>query len=115
MKKVLAGISVLLIATFAIIFSVHAQNNQQETKKNCTEATSKDCKSGPNGGSCCKMKYGTTAEKSCTGQAKCGATGDSHPCCKDAKDGKSCCKGTATTSADGKKCEHQCEKSAPSK
>jgi hypothetical protein len=93
MKKVIFGISVLLIAVSAILITVNAQDKPQENKKACTGMTSKDCHSGPNGAACCgKMKYGSTADSSATAQAKCCDKGGNHTSCKDAKGGhEGCC------------------------
>ena len=115
MKKVIAGISILMIAAFAVIFTVNAQANQQDTKKTSNEATSKDCKKGPNGSPCCQMKYGSTADNSGSAQGKCGEKSATHSCCKEAKEGHDCCKSAGTASADGKKCDSQCTKTAPAK
>ncbi|MBK7713544.1 MAG: hypothetical protein IPJ37_23425 [Bacteroidales bacterium] len=37
MKKVIIGLSAVLISAFVIILAVNAQDNPQETKKACTE------------------------------------------------------------------------------
>jgi hypothetical protein len=93
MKKVIVGISVLLIAVSAILLTVNAQDKPQETKKACTEMTSKDCHSGPNGTACCgKMKYGSSADSTMADKGKCCQKGGDKASCKDGKDGhEGCC------------------------
>jgi hypothetical protein len=116
MKKVIIGLSAILISAFVVILAVNAQTSQQEKKKSCTEM-SKDGSKCPAATSCCKMKYGSTAEttaaepakckeKSCD-PAKCKEMGCDPAKCKEGKCEHESCKSACTTaSGEAKKCDH---------
>ena len=111
MKKVIIGISAVLVSAFVIILAVNAQTNPQETKK-CATAVSKDCPKGATTSACCKMKYGTTAEAKPCEKAKCTAKACDPANCKEAKCNPEECKAKCeTASNDGKQCEHAKAKS----
>jgi hypothetical protein len=102
MKKVIIGISAVVLAAFVIILTVSAQEKPQEVKKCCTEAASKDCAKGPHASSCCgAMKYGSTADAKACEHKNCKSAADST--CTGNKTGKSCCKASATTQAEASK------------
>jgi hypothetical protein len=112
MKKVLIGLSAVLISAFIIILAVNANDKPQETKKSCTEMAKDGSKCPAASSSCCKMKYGTTAEakpcekESCKEKAGCEAK------CKEGKCNHGSCKSaTASASGEAKKCDqatHKC-------
>jgi hypothetical protein len=104
MKKIIIGLSVVLISAFVVILAVNAQNNQQETKKSCTEM-SKDGSKCPAASSCCKMKYGTTSEARPCDQSKCKEKSCDPAKCKEAKCEHEGCKAACeTASGEAKKC-----------
>jgi hypothetical protein len=106
MKKVIIGISAVLVSAFVIILAVNARNNPQETKKATTEV-SKDCPKGQSASGCCKMKYGTTAETKPCDMSKCKEKGCDPANCKEAKSNAEGCKAKCeTASSDGKQCDH---------
>jgi len=105
MKKVIIGLSAVLISAFVVILVVNAQDKPQEAKKCCTEMAKESSKCPAAASSCCKMKYGTTAEgkacekENCKGKAGCEAK------CKEGKcDHESCKSATASASGEAKKC-----------
>jgi hypothetical protein len=106
MKKVIIGVSAVLVSAFVIILAINAQNNPQETKK-CTTEASKDCPKGANSSGCCKMKYGTTAEAKPCDLAKCKEKGCDPASCKEGKCSHEGCKAKCeTASGDGRQCDH---------
>jgi hypothetical protein len=111
MKKVIIGISAVLVSAFVIILTLNAQNNPQENKK-CTTEVSKDCSKGTGTSGCCKMKYGTTAESKPCDMSKCKEKGCDPSKCKEAKCSHEGCKANCEASAsDGKQCDHAKPKS----
>jgi hypothetical protein len=111
MKKVIIGVSAVLISAFVIILAVNAQNKPQETKK-CTTEASKDCQKGASTSGCCKMKYGTTAEAKPCDMAKGKEKGCDPANCKEGKCSHEGCKEKCeTASIDGKPCAHPTAKS----
>jgi hypothetical protein len=111
MKKLIIGISTVLIAAFVILLTVNGQSNPQDTKKSTTETASKDCQKGQTSGSCCKMKYGTTADTKSCDKSDCKEKGCDKSSCKEGKCTHEGCKSAGTTAAEGTKCSHQCPKS----
>lgn len=111
MKKFIIGISSVLLAAFVILLTVNGQNNQQDNKKCTTEAASKDCQKGPHAGSCCKMKYGSTADTKDCDKSKCKEKDCDKSACKDGKCSHEGCKSASTATGEGNKCSHQCPKS----
>jgi hypothetical protein len=104
MKRVIIGLSVVLISAFVVILAVNAKNNQQETRKSCTEM-SKNGSKCPAASSCCKMKYGTTSEEKACDQSKCKDKGCDQAKCKEGKCEHEGCKAAcAATSGEPKKC-----------
>jgi hypothetical protein len=108
MKKVIIGLSAVLLIAFVVILAVSAKSNPQETKK-CGAVASKECSKGADTTACCKMKYGSTA-----------ATGSDKAACKEKAACEAKCKegkcphesgnsATASTSGEAKKC---CQKKA---
>ena len=111
MKKVIIGISAVLVSAFVIILAVNAQNNPQETKK-CTTEVSKDCPKGPNASGCCKMKNAATAEAKPCEMAKCPGKVCDPANCKEGKCSHEGCKAKCeTASGDTKQCDHARAKS----
>jgi hypothetical protein len=111
MKKVIIGVSAVLLSAFVILLAVNAQDKPQETKKCCTEMAKDGSKCPAAESSCNKMKYGTTAEakasdkETCKGKAACEAK------CKEGKcDHESCKSATASASGEGKKCCEEAKK-----
>ena len=111
MKKVIIGLTAILISAFVVILAVNAQNNQKETKKCCTEM-SKDSLKCHSASSCCKMKYGSTSETKACDQSKCKEKCGDQAKCKEGKCEHQSCKGSCTTaSGEAKKCDHDKTKS----
>ena len=105
MKKAIVGISAIVLAAFVILLSVNAQNGQQDNKKSTTEKTAKDCSASKEGGSCCKMKYGSTAQTG-TAENKCKDQGCDKTAARDGKCNHEGCK-TAAASGEEKKGDTQ--------
>jgi hypothetical protein len=105
MKKAIVALSVILISAFVVILAVNAQNGPQENKKSCTEMSKSGTKC-PAAASCCKMKYGSTAQAKTCDQSKCKEKGCDPANCKEGKCDKANCK-TACTAAPcaAKKCD----------
>ena len=100
MKKVIIGLSALVVLTLAVVLTVNAQDNKT-TKKNKTEVVAGNCKGGPATSSCCAMKDKKSSECPAN-NAKCDSTKMSG--CDKTKSscekgmtgmtqGSSCCKG----------------------
>jgi uncharacterized protein YxeA len=103
MKKVIIGISAVLISAFVIILTVNAQDKPQETKKSCTEMAKDGSKCTTATSSCSKVKDGVTAEGKACDKEKAG-------CEAKCKEGK-CEHATASASGEGKKCCETADKS----
>jgi NH3-dependent NAD+ synthetase len=102
MKKVIIGLSAVLISAFVIILAVNAQDKTQETKKACTETAKDGSKCPAASSSCCKMKYGSTAEAKACDKEKAGCEGK----CKEGKCDHEGCKSACTNaSEETKKCD----------
>lgn len=100
MKKVILGLSGILVAAFVVILVANAQNNTQEVKKPATEV-SKDCAKCPAAASCAKM----AETKSCD-PAKCKEAGCDPAKCKEGKCDPATCKVACKNgTAEAKKCE----------
>ena len=101
MKKVIIGLSAILISAFVIILTVNAQDKPQETKKSCTEMAKNGSKCPAAASSCSKVKDGTTAEVKSCDKEKAGCEAN----CKEGKcEHESCKSATASASGEGKKC-----------
>jgi hypothetical protein len=115
MKKAIIGISALLIIAFVVILAVNAQNNQQETKKSCTEMSKDGSKCPAAASSCCKTKCGATAEAKTCDKTNCKEKEGCEAKCKEGKcDHESCKSATASASGEAKKCceaAHKCASS----
>jgi hypothetical protein len=103
MKKVIVGLSAVLISAFVIVLAVNAQTDQKETKK-CGTEMAKDGSKCPAASSCSKMKYGSTTEATTGDQAKCEKKCGDQAKCEGKCDHESCKNASASASADGKKC-----------
>jgi|WetSurMetagenome_2_1015567.scaffolds.fasta_scaffold06880_6 hypothetical protein len=94
MKKIIIGLSGILIAAFIVIKVANAQNSTQEVKKSGTEM-SKDCGKCPSSSACGNMKYGKTSEAKVCDPAK----------CKEGKTDSAACKAHCTNaSTEAKQC-----------
>jgi hypothetical protein len=106
MKKVIIGLSAILISAFVVILVVNAQDKPQATKKSCTEMSKDGSKCPAATSSCCKMKYGTTGEVKASDKENCKETAGCKTKCKEGKCEHESCKGTCTTdSGEAKKCD----------
>ncbi len=103
MKKVIIGLSAVLISAFVIVLAVNAQDKPQETKKSCTEMAKDGSKCPAASSSCNKMKYGATTEVKACDKEKAG-------CEAKCKEGK-CEHATASASGEAKKCCETADKS----
>ena len=89
MKKVIIGLSSVIILAFAVILFVNAQSGPQEVKKAATEV-SKDCGKCPSATTCTKVS-GPNATETKTASATATATCDPAKC-KEAKCDMTKCK-----------------------
>jgi hypothetical protein len=108
MKKVIIGFAAVLISAFVVILAVNAQTDQKETKK-CGTEVSKDGSKCQAASTCCKMKYGSTAEAKADDQAKCKEKCGDQAKCEGKCNHGACKNASASASGESKKC---CE-SAP--
>lgn len=69
MKKVLIGLSCLVLLTLTVILFTNARTGIQDVKKSTTEV-SKDCTKGPSSATCTKM---TGTKTGCCDMTKCKA------------------------------------------
>jgi uncharacterized protein YxeA len=105
MKKVIIGLSAILISAFIVILAVNAQDKPQETKKSCTEMAKDGSKCTAATSSCCKMKYGTTAEAKACDKSTCKEKTACEAKCKEGKcDHESCKTASASGTGEAKKC-----------
>ena len=100
MKKILFGLSGIIIAAFVVILVANAQKSPQEEKKAATEI-SKHCAKCPSASACEKI-----AEAKVCDPAKCKELGCDPAKCKEGKCDPATCK-IACASANGemKKCD----------
>ncbi len=99
MKKILLGLSAVVIVTFMIVLVANAQIGTQEVKKSETEVA-KDCGKCPAAGSCTKAE----AVKKCD-PAKCKELGCDPSKCKDGLcDPAVCMNKTHKSQSEVKKC-----------
>jgi hypothetical protein len=104
MKKIILGLTGILVTAFVIIMVANAQSNPQEVKKAAT-AASADCAKCPSAAaSACGMTTAakTTEAKTCD-PAKCKEMGCDPAKCKDGKCDPATCKVHATAAAEGVK------------
>jgi hypothetical protein len=96
MKKIIIGLSGILIAAFVIIMVAGAKNAPQEVKKAATEM-SKDCAKCPSAAACATMtETKTTAVAKCD-PAKCKEMGCDPAKCKEGKCDPATCKATCAS------------------
>jgi hypothetical protein len=101
MKKIIIGLSGILVAAFVIIMVANAQSSTQEVKKTTTTEMSAACGKCPSAATCTKMSAaGTTEVKACD-PAKCKAAGCDPAKCKEGKCDPATCK--ACPKAEAKK------------
>lgn len=98
MKKIILGLSGILLAAFVIIMFVNAQTGTQEVKKPATEVST-GCGKCPSASTCAKMA-GKTAEVKACDPAKCKEMGCDPAKCKAGKCDPATCKANC---ADAKK------------
>jgi hypothetical protein len=103
MKKVILGLSGILVTAFVVIMVATAQNSQQEVKKAATEI-SKECGKCPSASTCAKMTEAKALEAKTCDPAKCKEAGCDPAKCKEGKCDPATCKAKCTT-AEGKKCD----------
>jgi len=111
MKKILIGLSGLVILAFIVIIAVNAQSNTQDKKKDATEV-SRDASKCPAASACGHMKDAASGEKKCD-PAKCKEKGCDPAKCKEGKCDHATCKTASATAVSGeaKQCcqtEHKC-------
>ncbi|MCX6326609.1 MAG: hypothetical protein NT144_08195 [Bacteroidia bacterium] len=105
MKKIIIGLSGLLIVAFVVIIVANAQNSTQGAKKASTEM-SKDCGKCPSASACGKMTEATAADVKKCDPAKCKEMGCDPAKCKEGKCDPAKCKANCANSKDGmKKCD----------
>jgi len=88
MKKILYGLSGLIILTFVIVLVTSAQNNSCDTKKDASEISA-DCPKCPVAAACEKKSEakscdGPKCKKACCESVKCKAGKDAPLACKSA-------------------------------
>jgi hypothetical protein len=89
MKKIIIGLSGILIAACIILKVANAQGSTQEVKKTATEM-SKDNGKGPSGSACKKMTCCKTADGKTCDPAKCKEMKCDSAKCKEGKSGAAC-------------------------
>jgi hypothetical protein len=104
MKKVILGLSGILVAAFVIIMVANAQNNTQEVKKAPASEVSADCAKCPTAATCAKMTAAKATEVKTCDPAKCKEAGCDPAKCKEGKCDPATCKANLAA-ADGKKCD----------
>ena len=105
MKKVILGLSGILIAAFVIVMVANAQNSPQQAKKATTEM-SKDCGKCPSASGCAKMAGDKTTEVKKCDPAKCKEMGCDPAKCKEGKCDPATCKAGCKNAEGGmKKCD----------
>jgi len=102
MKKILIGLSGIVLVAFVAIMVANAQNNTRDVKKATTEM-SKDCSKCPSAATCAHMKDGKTSEAKPCDPAKCKEMGCDPAKCKEGKCDPATCKAKCAN-AEGKKC-----------
>lgn len=104
MKKVILGLSGILVIAFVVIMVANAQNNTQEVKKASTTEMSADCAKCPTAATCAKMTAAKASEVKTCDPAKCKEAGCDPAKCKEGKCDPATCKANCAV-ADGKKCD----------
>ena len=98
MKKVIVGLSGLVILAFVVILFTNAQTSKQEVKKATTEV-SKDCAKCPTASTCTKMTEAKGPNATATTAAACDMAKCDMTKCKEGKCDPATCK---TKCAEGK-------------
>jgi hypothetical protein len=107
MKKVLIGISGIIMLALVVVLFVNAKNSPQEVKKAATEQKASDCSKCPGATA---AACGTTAEvkkaetKTCD-PAKCKEAGCDPAKCKEGKCDPATCKANCKSAGDMKNCD----------
>ena len=105
MKKIIIGLSGILVAAFVVIMFTNAQNNTQETKKPASEM-SKDYAKCPSAAACTTMADTKTTEVAKCDPAKCKEMGCDPAKCKEGKCDPATCKATcANANGEVKACD----------
>lgn len=111
MKKVIIGLSALMVLSFVVIFAVKAQSNDQEVKKAKAEVT-KDCSKCPSAASCAAAsgEVAVTASAADHASMKCDPAkckeGKCDPAqCKAGKCDPAVCKTNCANASSGAKCD----------
>jgi hypothetical protein len=105
MKKIIIGLSGILLVAFIVIKVANAQNSAQEVKKGETEMSG-DCGKCPSASACGHMKDANTSGARTCDPAKCKEMGCDPAKCKEGKCDPATCKAKcANANAEGKKCD----------
>ncbi len=109
MKKVIIGLSGLVVLAVAIILFTNARATSQEVKKAVTEI-SKDCSKCPSAATCTKATATSSDKKAVTcDMEKCKAAGCDMTKCKEGKCDPATCKVHATAAkSEMKSCPAEC-------
>lgn len=116
MRKIIIGLSGIVLVALVIVLFTNARNNTPEGKKNATEM-SKDCSKCPSASACNKKAEAaaTTEVKTCD-PAKCKELGCDPAKCKEGKCDPAKCKAACPNAkGEGKKCEAAMSKCCPKK
>jgi hypothetical protein len=105
MKKIIIGLTGIVLVAFVVVMMVNAQEKPKEAKKAATEV-SKDCGKCPSAAACAKMGEAKTAEAKTCDPAKCKEMGCDPAKCKEGKCDPATCKATCTgATGDAKACD----------
>jgi len=112
MRKILIGISGLLVGVFAIAMFLNAQNDPKEVKKVSTEVTKTCCKHSTEASCCNKMMASGTCETKACDKTKCQSActaGCDKKCCSMKNCDPSKCQAKCSDAkCDMKKCTSDC-------
>jgi hypothetical protein len=103
MKKVILGLSGIVLVAFVVIMVANAQSSTQEGKKASTEM-SKGCGKCPSAATCAAKGDVVTADAVKCDPAKCKEMGCDPAKCKEGKCDPATCKAKCAA-AEGKKCD----------
>jgi hypothetical protein len=112
MKKIILGLSGVIILVFVFILVANAKSNVREVKKACTEV-SKDCSKCPAASGCGHSNDANVSEATTCDPAKCKELGCDGEKCKEGKCPETCKTACATASGDAKKCDQAKRKCCP--
>ena len=99
MRKIIIGLSGLLIVAFVVIKVANAQNATQEVKKAATEAKM-DCGKCPSSAACATTSDSKTTEAKTCDPAKCREMGCDPAKCKEGKCDPAKCKANCANAKD---------------